>query len=202
MEGDPLADVLTLASARCVRIGTLKAGGTWALEFPPPQKIKLTAVVKGTCWLAVDGERAPLRMETGDVFNREPALHCVSRRTLASPAPLPREPANAPCRAVASRGDDVGRRVGGVAWLRIRQRVQQRLQTANRDGAQAVSIRPGTDRPAHVSLTGYFCAVGRTTISFTSTSGGCSIANAIARAIASAGIAKVSRDCSSWALTV
>ena len=47
MEGDPLADVLALASARCVRIGTLKAGGTWALNFPPPQKIKLTAVVKG-----------------------------------------------------------------------------------------------------------------------------------------------------------
>jgi len=68
MEGDPLADVLTLASARCVRIGTLKAGGTWALKFPPPQKIKLTAVVKGTCWLAVDGERAPCRLETGDVF--------------------------------------------------------------------------------------------------------------------------------------
>jgi len=68
MEGDPLADVLTLASARCVRIGTLKAGGTWALKFPPPQKIKLTAVVKGACWLAVDGERVPLRLETGDVF--------------------------------------------------------------------------------------------------------------------------------------
>jgi hypothetical protein len=46
----------------------LKAGGTWALKFPPPQKIKLTAVVKGTCWVAVDGERAPLRLETGDVF--------------------------------------------------------------------------------------------------------------------------------------
>ena len=68
MEGDPLTDVLTLASARCVRIGTLKAGGTWAVRFPPPQKIKLIAVVKGTCWLAVDGERAPLRLETGDVF--------------------------------------------------------------------------------------------------------------------------------------
>jgi hypothetical protein len=68
MDGDPLADVLTLASARCVRIGTLKAGGTWALTFPPPQKIKLIAVVKGRCWLAVDGERAPLRLETGDVF--------------------------------------------------------------------------------------------------------------------------------------
>ena len=46
----------------------MKAGGTWALKFPPPQKIKLTAVVKGTCWLAVKGERAPLRLETGDVF--------------------------------------------------------------------------------------------------------------------------------------
>ncbi len=68
MEADPLADILTWASARCVRIGTLKAGGTWALRFPPPQKIKLTAVVKGTCWLAVDGERAPVRLETGDVF--------------------------------------------------------------------------------------------------------------------------------------
>jgi hypothetical protein len=68
VEGDPLADILTLASARCVRIGTLRAGGTWALRFPPPQKIKLTAVVTGGCWLAVDGERAPLRLETGDVF--------------------------------------------------------------------------------------------------------------------------------------
>jgi AraC-like DNA-binding protein len=68
MEADPLADILTLASARCVRIGTLRAGGTWALRFPPPQKIKLTAVVKGACWLAVDGEGAPVRLETGDVF--------------------------------------------------------------------------------------------------------------------------------------
>jgi AraC-like DNA-binding protein len=68
MDGDPLADVLTLASARCVRIGTLKAGGTWALKFPPPQKIKLTAIVKGACWFAVDGESAPLRLKTGDIF--------------------------------------------------------------------------------------------------------------------------------------
>jgi Cupin len=67
MEGDPLADILTLASARCVRIGTLRAGGTWALRFPPP-KIKLTAVVKGACWLAVDRDGAPVRLETGDVF--------------------------------------------------------------------------------------------------------------------------------------
>jgi hypothetical protein len=68
MDGDPLGDILTLASARCVKVGTLRAGGAWALRFPPPQKIKLTAVVKGGCWLALDGKGAPLRLETGDVF--------------------------------------------------------------------------------------------------------------------------------------
>jgi AraC-like DNA-binding protein len=68
MEGDPLADVLMLASARCVRIGTLKCGGDWAIRFPPPQKIKLTAVVKGRCWLALENERAPVQLEAGDVF--------------------------------------------------------------------------------------------------------------------------------------
>src|SRR5882672_7098728 len=68
MDGDPLTDILTLASARCIRVGCLKAGGTWALRFPPPQKIKLTAVVQGDCWLAMDGESVPLRLETGDVF--------------------------------------------------------------------------------------------------------------------------------------
>src|SRR5580693_3358480 len=39
----------------------------------------------------------------------------------------------------------------------------------------------------------YACAVGRMTISFTSTSAGCSIANAMPRAIASGGIAILSR---------
>jgi hypothetical protein len=67
-DGDPLGDVLTLASARCVRIGSFKAGGTWVVKFPPPQKIKLTAVVKGTCWLDVAGEPKPLKLQTGDVF--------------------------------------------------------------------------------------------------------------------------------------
>src|SRR5439155_688577 len=39
------------------------------------------------------------------------------------------------------------------------------------------------------------------TISFTSMSAGCSIANATARAIASGGIANLSREVSSWAFT-
>src|ERR1700733_3453874 len=45
------------------------------------------------------------------------------------------------------------------------------------------------------------CAVGRRVISFTSISAGCSIAKAIARAIASGGIANLSRDSASLDFT-
>ena len=68
MKGDPLTDILTLASARCVEVGILVAGGSWALRFPPPKKIKFVAVVKGDCWLRLEGQVAPLRVKTGDVF--------------------------------------------------------------------------------------------------------------------------------------
>src|SRR5882757_5051904 len=68
MKGDPLTDILTLASAQCVEVGILMAGGSWALRFPPPRKIKFVAVVKGACWLSPEGQGAPLRVMTGDVF--------------------------------------------------------------------------------------------------------------------------------------
>jgi len=68
MRGDPLTDILTLASAQCVEVGILAAGGSWALRFPPPKKIKFVAVVKGECWLSLEGQVASLRVRTGDVF--------------------------------------------------------------------------------------------------------------------------------------
>jgi AraC-like DNA-binding protein len=68
MKGDPLTDILTLTSARCVEVGILVAGGSWALRFPPPNKIKFVAVVKGNCWLTIKDEVDPLHIKTGDVF--------------------------------------------------------------------------------------------------------------------------------------
>jgi AraC-like DNA-binding protein len=68
MKDDPLTDILTLASARCVEVGILVAGGSWALRFPPPSKIKFVAVVKGDCWLSLEGQAAPVRVKTGDLF--------------------------------------------------------------------------------------------------------------------------------------
>src|ERR1700752_2772634 len=68
VKGDPLSDIVTLTSARCVDVGILVAGGSWALRFPPPNKIKFVAVVKGDCWLTFKDEVAPLHVKTGDVF--------------------------------------------------------------------------------------------------------------------------------------
>ena len=48
--------------------GHFDSGRAWALRFPPPQKIKFVAVLKGNCWLTFKGESTPLRVKTGDVF--------------------------------------------------------------------------------------------------------------------------------------
>jgi AraC-like DNA-binding protein len=68
MKGDPLTDFVTLTSARCVDVGILVAGGSWALQFPPPNKIKFVSVVKGECWLTFKYDVAPLHVKTGDAF--------------------------------------------------------------------------------------------------------------------------------------
>lgn len=68
MFNDPFSDLLHLMSARSVLSGGLIAGGAWAMSSPPTDKIKFWAVVRGGCWLVVEGEDAPIRFEQGDVF--------------------------------------------------------------------------------------------------------------------------------------
>ncbi|MGH8782521.1 AraC family transcriptional regulator [Paraburkholderia sp.] len=67
MTHDPFSDVLKLLGAQPVLAGGFTAGGSWALRFPAPDKIKFAALVKGACWLRVDGDDAAVRVETGDV---------------------------------------------------------------------------------------------------------------------------------------
>lgn len=66
--GDPFSDVLAFANAQSVVSGGFSAGGAWAIRFPAPDKIKFFALVKGACWLDLDGEEAPVRIEAGDIF--------------------------------------------------------------------------------------------------------------------------------------
>ncbi|MFC8827351.1 cupin domain-containing protein [Streptomyces sp. NPDC057137] len=67
MAADPLSDTLALIDARCVISGGFSVGGPWALRFRPQARLKLAAVMEGSCWLTVDGVQGPVLLEKGDV---------------------------------------------------------------------------------------------------------------------------------------
>lgn len=67
MSADPFSDILRLTRAQSLLTGGFTAGGSWAIRFPAPDKIKFFAVVKGHCWVSLQGEPEPMRFETGDV---------------------------------------------------------------------------------------------------------------------------------------
>lgn len=66
MSIDPFSDILRLIDARALLTGGFSAGGPWAIRFPAREKVKFLAVVKGSCWVKLDGEE-PARLDTGDV---------------------------------------------------------------------------------------------------------------------------------------
>ncbi len=82
---DLLSDVLSLLDTRSSYFAGLKAGGDWAIDFPPPDGIKFNAVIEGGCWLTVAGIDAPVQLQTGDCFLLAPGRAF----TLASTPGLP-----------------------------------------------------------------------------------------------------------------
>jgi AraC-like DNA-binding protein len=68
MQIDPFVDILNLVKAETVLSGGFTAGGSWAIHFPAPEKIKFCVIVKGTCWVRLEGELQPVRAEVGDIL--------------------------------------------------------------------------------------------------------------------------------------
>jgi AraC-like DNA-binding protein len=68
MTTDPFSDILKLSNAETFVSGGFTAGGSWAIRFPSPDKIKFFALVKGNCWLLIDDQQEQVRVEEGDVF--------------------------------------------------------------------------------------------------------------------------------------
>lgn len=64
---DPFSDILKFTRAETLVTGSFTAGGAWAIRFPAPDKIKFFVVVKGACWVRIDGEDQPCRVGAGDV---------------------------------------------------------------------------------------------------------------------------------------
>ena len=67
MQADPFSDILKFTRAASLVTGGFEAGGSWAIRFPAPDKIKFFAVVKGQCWVRIEGEPEAVLFETGDV---------------------------------------------------------------------------------------------------------------------------------------
>ncbi|MFT4121435.1 AraC family transcriptional regulator [Bradyrhizobium sp.] len=63
---DPLSNALSLLKPKGTISVGLDAGGDWAISFPAHEGIKFNAVMKGNCWLTVEGELEPRRIEAGD----------------------------------------------------------------------------------------------------------------------------------------
>ena len=66
---DPLSDVLSLLRPRRYMSSGFDAGGDWSVQVAKFHgAIKCYAVVRGRCWLSVDGVFEPVELESGDCF--------------------------------------------------------------------------------------------------------------------------------------
>lgn len=67
MSTDPLCDALAVAGARAAFSGGFTAGGAWAIRLRGPDRLKVNAVVRGSCLLLREDGGEPVRLNEGDV---------------------------------------------------------------------------------------------------------------------------------------
>lgn len=101
---DPFSDILRLTRAETVVAGGVTAGGAWAVRFPAFDKMKFFGLVKGGCWLSVEGEARPFRIGQGDVV----LLTGERAYVVASDLAVPPTPAEALFQPHVSRLIQVG----------------------------------------------------------------------------------------------
>ncbi len=65
--GDPIADAIAVLRPRSVVGASVHAAGPWALRFDPFPHVRFGVVVRGACWLALQGHQA-VRLDEGDFF--------------------------------------------------------------------------------------------------------------------------------------
>ena len=67
---DPLSELLSLLKPRSYITAGFDAGGDWSLQLDDlAGRIKCYAVIRGGCWLKLEGEEsAPIRLDAGDCF--------------------------------------------------------------------------------------------------------------------------------------
>ncbi|GAA2542796.1 AraC family transcriptional regulator [Winogradskya consettensis] len=64
---DPIAAAIGLLRPRTVVEAGLHAAGSWAVRYDAFPHVKIGGVVRGECWLAIDGHE-PVLLREGDIF--------------------------------------------------------------------------------------------------------------------------------------
>lgn len=77
---DPLSDVLSLVKIRHYLSGAFDVGGEWSVRFPRFEGPRFYAVIRGQCWLSVEGVSDPISVEAGDclLFPNGRSFHVAS----------------------------------------------------------------------------------------------------------------------------
>ncbi|MFI9756856.1 AraC family transcriptional regulator [Streptomyces sp. NPDC051963] len=79
MSADPLSDALAVADARSVLSGAFTAGGGWAVRLHGRDRLKVIALLRGSCLLARDPGGEVLKLAEGDIVvsdGRQPYVLC------------------------------------------------------------------------------------------------------------------------------
>lgn len=63
---DPLSDILSMLKPTSYGFRGLDASGDWSLAYAADEGIKCFAITSGACWLVMDQDAAPMRLEAGD----------------------------------------------------------------------------------------------------------------------------------------
>ena len=85
MNSDPFSEILHLTDAQAVHAGGFTAGGDWAIRFRARHRIKMSAVLKGSCWFWFEDEPDPMQLKAGDVG----LLSCQRNYVMASAPGIP-----------------------------------------------------------------------------------------------------------------
>lgn len=84
---DPVADAIGLLRPRTVLEPSLRAVGEWALRFDTFPHVRIGGLVRGTCWLILDGDE-PVLLQAGDTFMLgNPPPYALASTPDASPRP-------------------------------------------------------------------------------------------------------------------
>lgn len=84
---DPVADAIGLLRPRTVLEPSLRAVGEWALHFDTFPHVRIGGLVRGTCWLVLDGHE-PVLLQEGDTFMLgNPPPYVLASTSGASPRP-------------------------------------------------------------------------------------------------------------------